>query len=236
MGALFSWEQLMRRALNPIVIEQPADEPITVDEARAHCEAARYGDSDVDPVDDAMFEGWIAAAREHCEDFLGLSLATKTLEVALDSFPTVRDDGSTSIGLPGGPVRQIVQIMIPAPDADAGSDDVDSDELVGEAVYADGQVHPGLYAIDAARSLLYPVTDWPSVTAGIGAVRIRYLAGYGVDSDGGEALPNVIRSAMLLVIGHLYRNRESTTDKAMATLPLGVESLLRPRRVRLGMA
>lgn len=226
----------MRRALHPIVIEQPTDEPITVDEARTHCEAARYGDSDVDPVDDEMFSGWIAAAREHCEDFLGLSLATKTLEVALDSFPTVRDDGSTSIGLPGGPVRQIVQIMIPAPDADAGSDDVDSDELVGEAVYADGQVHPDLYGLDVHRARLYPVNGWPAVTAAPNAVRIRYLAGYGVDSDGGEALPKAIRAAMLLVIGHLYKNRESTTERAMATLPMGVESLLRPRRVRLGMA
>lgn len=226
----------MRRALHPIVIEQPEVEPITVAEARAHCESAAYGDSDVDPQDDAMFEAWITAAREHCEDFLGLSLATKVLEVALDSFPTVRDDGSTAIELPGGPVRQIVQIMITAPDADAGSDDVDSDALAGEKVYADGQVHPAVYALDAHRARLYPVSNWPAVTAAPNAVRIRYLAGYGVDSDGGEELPKVIRAALLLVIGHLYANRESTTAQTMAVLPMGVEAMLRPRRVRLGMA
>lgn len=226
----------MRRALDPIVIEQPTEEPITVADARAHCEAAAYEDSDVDPQDDTMFEGWIAAAREHCEDYLGLSLATKTLEVALDSWPTVRADGGTAIYLPGGPVREIVSVFVPALDEDATSDDVDSDELHDETVYADGQVHPSVYSLDAHRSRIYPVTAWPSVTTATNAVRIRYLAGYGVDSDGGEALPKVIRAAMLLVIGHLYANRESTTEKAMATLPMGVESLLRPRRVRLGMA
>lgn len=226
----------MRRALDPIVIEQPAAEPITVAEARAHCEAPAYEDSDVDPQDDTMFEGWIAAAREHCEDYLGLSLATKVLEVALDSWPTVRADGGVAIDLPGGPVREIVSVYVPAPDEDATSDDVDSDELHDETVYADGQIHPSVYALDAHRSRIYPVAAWPSVTTATNAVRIRYLAGYGVDSDGGEALPKVIRAAMLLVVGHLYANRESTTDKAMATLPMGVESLLRPRRVRLGMA
>lgn len=229
----------MRRALHPVVIEQPTTEPISVDEARAQCEAARYEDSDVDPLDDQMFAGWIAAAREYCEDFTGLSLATKVLEVDLESFPTVLADGSKAIELPGGPVRAIVHIMTPALGelgSEYSSDDVDSDELVGETVYADGQVYPGVYSLDAARSRVYPVGDWPSITAGTGAVRIRYLAGYGVDSDGGQALPSVIRAAMLLVIGHLYANRESTTEKAMATLPMGVHSLLRPRRARLGMA
>lgn len=230
----------MRRALFPVVIEQPTVEPITVLEARTHCEATAYGDTDLDPLDDAMFDAWITAAREHCEDFTGLSLATKVLEVALDSFPTVRDDGSTAIELPGGPVRSIVQVMIPSPVGELGSDydsdDVDSDALIGETVYADGQVYPGVYALDVHRSRLYPLTGWPAVTSAPNAVRIRYLAGYGVDSDGGELLPKGIRAAMLLVIGHLYANRESTTDKAMATLPMGVESFLRPRRVRLGMA
>ena len=62
------------------------------------------------------------------------------------------------------------------------------------------------------------------------------LAGYGADSDGGEALPKVIRAAMLLVIGHLYEHRSENTEVALQSLPLGVGALLRPRRVRLGMA
>lgn len=227
-----------REVRTPKIIAVEGAEPVTLADARAHLEAQAYNDSDVDPIDDAMIEGWIAAAREHCEDFLGLSLITKTLEIALDKFPVSTDTGGMAIDLPGGPVREILQIMVPPPDVEFTSDDVDSDTASDEPVWADGQVNPDQYALDDYRqpNQVKPVTAWPVVTAATNAVKVRYLAGYGVNSDGGTALPATIRAAVLLVIGHLYLNREATTDKAMATLPLGVESLLRPKRVRLGMA
>ena len=70
---------------------------------------------------------------------------------------------------------------------------------------------------------------WPAITAATNAVKIRYLAGYDIDSDGGEALPKMIRAAVLLVVGHLYANREASTEVALTHIPLGVESLLRQR-------
>lgn len=222
----------------PRIITDVEVEPITVAEARSHCEAPAYEDSDQDPLDDAMFENWISTAREHCEDFLGLSLATKTLEIALDAWPTVRTDGSLAIDLPGGPVREIVQVMVPAPDAEYSSDDVDSDSLADEPVYADGMVNPDQYVLDSYRqpAQLRPVTSWPTFTAAPNALTIRYLAGYGVDSDGVYPLPGKFRSAMLLVISHLFEHRSEDTEVALQSLPLGVHALLRPRRVRLGMA
>jgi uncharacterized phiE125 gp8 family phage protein len=228
-------------ARTPKVIAVEGVEPVTLAEARAHIEAQAYEDSDVDPTDDAMIEGWIAAAREHCEDFLGLSLVTKTLEIAMDTFPVSTDMGGTAIDLPGGPVREIVQIMVPPPETEYTSDDVDSDTAADEPIWADGQLNPDLYVLDDYRqpNQVKPATAgaaWPSIVAAPNAIKVRYLVGYGVDSDGGAALPATIRAAVLLVIGHLYLNREATTDKALATLPLGVESLLRPKRVRLGMA
>ncbi len=75
--------------MTPKVIVAPTEEPITVAEARAHLEAPSYGDSDVDPIDDDMIEVFIGAAREYCEGYLGLSLTTRTLEVALDEFPAL---------------------------------------------------------------------------------------------------------------------------------------------------
>lgn len=221
----------------PKIVAAADAEPVSVAEARAHLEAQAYEDSDVDPIDDAMIEGWIAAAREHCENFTGLSLATRTLEIALDSFPT-GTTGGVAIDLPGGPVREIVQIMTPA-QADYTTDDIDSDSLAEEAIYADGMVNPGLYVLDNYRkpNQAKPVAAaWPVIAAAANAVRIRYIAGYGIDSDGGEAVPKVIRAAILLVLGHLYRNREATTEEALVKLPLGVESLLRPHRILLGMA
>jgi uncharacterized phiE125 gp8 family phage protein len=214
--------------MTPKVITPPEDEPIPLEEARAHLEAASYGESDDDPVDeldDTMIMGWLAAAREHCEDFLGLSLSPRTLEIALDRFPTVRDDGRTYIELPMGPVSEVLSITIP--DASGDSDDTDA-ALVDEAVYVLDDF--------STPARLVSLAGWPSMTAGTNAIRIRYEAGYAIDSDGNSAMPKSIRAAILLVLGHLYAQREETTEKAMQSLPLGVEALLRPRRVLLGMA
>lgn len=222
----------------PKVIVEPDEEPITIAEARAHLEAQAYEDSDVDPIDDAMIMGFVAAAREFCEDFTGLSFAPKTLEIALDSFPTVAIDGSLAIDLPGGPVREIVQVMVTPPEDGYSSDDVDSDSTADLEVWADGQVNPDQYVLDNYRApaQVKPVTTWPALTAAPNALKVRYLAGYGDDSDGAETLPKVLRAALLLVLAHLYEHRSANTETALASLPLGVHALLRPRRVRLGMA
>lgn len=209
----------------PKVVIAPEAEPIDIDECRSHLESATYGDTDVDLLDDAMITGWLSAAREWCEQFLGLSLSRRVLEVALDRFPNASDDGSAAIELPFGPVLAVQSVGV---DSSGGSSTTSS---------SDTELDPTTYLLDdySAPHRLLPVTSWPAASGDL-SVRIRYLAGYGVDSDGGVELPWAARAAMLLVLGHLYLNREETTEKAMASLPLGAESLLRPLRVRLGMA
>jgi len=205
------------------------DKPcIPLDECRAHLEAVAYGESDDDPVDeldDTMILGWLEASREHCEGFLGLSLSPRILEVALDKFPTTRCDGRSYIELPMGPVSEVVSVTIP--DASGDSDDTDADPVDADSYVLDDFSEP-------AR--LVPVAGWPSMTTGTNAIRIRYSAGYEIDSEGKSAMPAAFRAAILLTLGHLYANREENTEKAMASLPLGVEALLRPKRVLLGMA
>jgi uncharacterized phiE125 gp8 family phage protein len=193
--------------MTPRVISGPDAEPISVQEARAHLEAQPYEDSDVDPIDDAMIEGWISAAREHCEAFLGLSLATKTLEIALDTFPTDK-----WLDLPFGPVREIFSVSW-------------GDESDNEMAAVD-------YVLDYYRrpNQLRPVSSWPTVTSSPNVVKVRYLAGYGVDSDGGEVLPKIMRAAILVELTNLYENRGDVELSSHAM------NLLRPHRVRLGMA
>lgn len=201
----------------PKVIVHPESEPITIGEARAHVEFALYGDTTQDDTDDEMLNGLLAASREYCEQFTGLSLSRRILEIELDAFPNEDDDGTDEIEIPFGPV---VTIMAVDPTGSSSS----SSEVV---------ITPSLDDYSTPNRLRPPTAGWPSG----GPIRIRYEAGYGVDSDlVGEPLPSAIRSAILLVFGHLYANREETTEKAMQSLPLGVEALLRPLRVRLGLA
>jgi uncharacterized phiE125 gp8 family phage protein len=211
----------------PKVISITAEPAIPLAECRAHLEATQYGDSDDDPVDaldDTMILAWLEAAREFCEDFLGESLTPRVLEIALDAFPTTRADGQTWIELPRGPVTEVVSVTIP--DASGDSDDTDA-SVMDEADYVLDD-----FSVPAR---LVPAASWPAAS-GTNAIRIRYSAGYALDTDGQTSMPWVARAAMLLILGHLFKNREETTEKAMAHLPNGAEALMRPRRVLLGMA
>ena len=46
---------------------------------------------------------------------------------------------------------------------------------------------------------------------------------------------DAIKAAILLLTGHLYRNREAVTGESVNELPLGVHALLWPHRVGLGV-
>lgn len=192
----------------PKIIEDAIEEPLTVAECRTHLEAQAYEDSDVDPLDDAMIEGFLAAAREHCEAFLGLSLATKVLEIALDTFP---DDGE-AIDLPNGPVRDVYSV--------SWGDDSD-DEMAAASYVLDTYRNPNQLRPLAAA--------WPSVTASPAIVKIRYEAGYGTSSDSVQ-IPKILRAAILIEMANLYENRGD------GEISMHAANLLRPFRVRLGMA
>ena len=216
------------------VITAPTVEPVTIDEARAHLESQRYGDTEVDAADDAMIMAWVSAARAYCEDFLGLSLAPCELEIALDAWPTARDVAGVAIELPRGPVREVLYVT--AGDPTSSSDN----ELTAGADYV-------LNTFGLLPRLL-PVGSWPgapTVDGGVGGIRVRYTAGYASpdevlssDAEPPPPLPPTIRAAVLLMLAHLYENREAVNigSPNVTTLPLGVEAMLRPLRVRLGMA
>lgn len=114
------------------------------------------------------------------------------------------DRFSGSITIPLGPVREIVSIT-----ADG--------ETVDPASYA--------YDLDSTPLKIVPNGSWPSVSAP-GAVKVTFTVGYDADD-----VPWDIRAAILLLIAHLHRNREATSDKAMSEVPFGVQSVLDRYRV-----
>jgi uncharacterized phiE125 gp8 family phage protein len=200
--------------MTPKVITAAASEPLTIAECRLHLRIDPDLNSDDEEThpDDTLILALLGAAREHCENFTGLSLAQRTLEVALDEFPE-----DEVIELPGGPVVSISSVS------------------VGEE--SDAELEAADYVLDnySTPSRILPATTWPTVTASTNTVKIRYVAGFGDGTDD-TPLPYALRAAMLLVLGHLYERREDATEKALSSLPLGAEVLMRPYRVRLGMA
>ncbi|HSH72348.1 MAG TPA: head-tail connector protein [Methylophilaceae bacterium] len=156
--------------------------------------------------DDSLISIYITAARAAAEHRIGRALVTQTLELVLDSFP------GNEIELPHVPVASITSVKY------LDSDGIEQ-TIAGSDYYLD---NAGL------KNWVIPGhgTSWPSSFDAANAVRVRYVAGYGDETK----VPGGIKSWILLTVGTLYKNRESTIDGTI-TSPIPerfYESLLDP--------
>ncbi len=190
------------------VTTPPATEPVTTAEAKSHCRV------DI-ATDDTLIDGLIEAAREYAEVITRRAFITQTLLLTLDSFPT--------------------EILLPRPPAiTIGATDLKYTDIDG----AEQSLAAANYTIDnktePARVVLSATGSWPSTQSVVNAVRITYTAGYGAAA----AVPQAIKQAILLLVGHWYENRESTVSGTIIkSIPDGVDALLWAYRVidyRLG--
>lgn len=206
------------------VVQPPMIEPISIDQAIAHL---RLNPDDVDLLD---LQAKITEARAATEDYIGRALAPQVLELATDSFPASQYDGFLAesafneLELPMPPVIAIESVNY--------LDETGIDTLLELNGYVlDYHSQP------AVVYLPYGAT-WPAIARGRNAVRIRYMAGY--DTPGGSPdnhpLPPAILAAMKLMLGHLWENRELSSDATITEIPLGFVSLLRLYQTRIAMA
>lgn len=214
----------------------PAVEPVSIDEAKRHL---RIDDDVYD--DDDLVSALIAAARSYVEEVCGRSLLTQTWRLALPGFPGatgvlgVPVYGVDPLSLPGTPVAGSVafRYALRLPRGIVQS--------ITSITYLDGAgttqtMDPASYVLsaDAWEATLTPAPGsmWPvSLVHPEGAV-VTYVAGYG---DTADTVPQPIRAAIKLLLGHLYENRESVIVSAsravVADVPFTVDALLAPYRV-----
>lgn len=157
------------------LITAPASEPVTLADAKLHLR--------VDGTDsDTMITALIKAAREYCEGYQNRALITQTWELVLDAWPS-----ENYIEVPLPPLQSITSIKYK--DA-AGVETtwpsenylVDTDSYVGRIVLADN-------------------CSWPSEALHpVGAIRIRFIAGYG---DAAK-VPEITKQALLLEVQLRY--------------------------------
>ena len=97
-------------------------------------------------------------------------------------------------------------------------------ELKWTPVRAEQTLSAGDLSLDGrgVYPVLYPAAEWPASKSQRASVKVT--------ADIGHAeLPADVRAAALLIVGHLYENREAVVIGTIATdLPMGVELLLAP--------
>lgn len=183
----------------PISLSDPAGEPLTLAEAKAHTRA--------DDADDALLTALITAAREHVEGVTRCLLFSRAAVLSLDGW-------ADEICWPVAPLASVESVKY-----------IDTDgnqQALDESVYrVDTNSTPGR---------LTPAygTSWPAARAVTNAITINCTVGY---ADAG-AVPQAIKQALLLLVGHWYANREASIVGAPVTdLPMAVDALLDPYRM-----
>ncbi len=186
------------------VFTQPQGEPVTLDEAKCHLRVTVT-------EDDMLIEGLILAAREQIELECSRALIKQTLELALDAFPC------EAIILPRPPLVSVTSIVYT--DVNGNAQTLATSE----------------YTVDTRREPAEIVPawgkSWPSTREVPNAVVIRYVAGYGDDPG---LVPEALKLAAKMLIGHWYENRESVVigqGLTPATVPMAVDRLLMPHRI-----
>jgi uncharacterized phiE125 gp8 family phage protein len=187
--------------MNPTIVTAPAEEPLQLAEVKAHL---RVSVAD----EDALIQRLIVAVRRKVEADCGLALVTQTLDATYDRWPC---DGT--IRLPRGPVASVTSVKYVS--------------AVGVLSTLPGaQYETDLTGAPARIRPAYGYT-WPTILPTLGAVVVRFVAGYGDRA----AVPADIKAAMLMMIGHLYEHREDVADFQVYHVPKAADWLLAPHKV-----
>lgn len=185
-----------------IQTEEPATEPITLQEAKAHLRV------DLDD-EDTIITVLIGVSRGTLESETNRAFIRRGFSMKMDCFPLCN-----TIELQHGDVEaETVEVKY--------FDESEAEQTLDSSTYW----------VDTHGPIARIVTrdTWPGTYDGRpNSVSINYDAGY-ADAD---AVPLPIKQAMLLLIGHLYENRQAvvtgSTSTAIVEVPLTVRYLITP--------
>jgi uncharacterized phiE125 gp8 family phage protein len=183
-----------------VLVAPPEAEPLTAAEAEEHLRLeAGQGGAAVARL--------IRTARQHVERVTSRALVTQTWELVLDRFPS-----SSEIRLGKGSLLEVASV-----------------KYLAAAGALEQTLAAAEYQVDTARVpgriVRVPGSSWPATADRINAVRVQFDVGFGEAA----AVPEPIRAAMLLLVGHLYEHRESEIVGTITSpLQFAVNALLAP--------
>lgn len=188
------------------LVTAPVVEPLPIDVVQQH---VRVGTDDEKTLIEAYL---IPAARGRAEHETRRQLITATWDLYLDGFPACG-----WIDVPKPPLQSVTSITY-VDTAGVTQTWVASNYIVSAPA--------GPHANRGRITLAYNIS-WPSIRSQADAVKVRFVAGYGVNPS---AVPALLRQGLLLDVGTMFAFRESTIDSGMAAvieLPYGARAIYR---------
>lgn len=218
-----------------------SSEPVSLQEAKVFCRVTNT-------EEDSQLQGLITAARVHAENVTGRCLAQRTWVLVLDRFNRhsshegfwLGDDAlffhrhqlRHEIKLPYAPLKSVESIRYVAADGTAVTLDPDTDFTV-DRISEPGRIFPP----HGQR--------WPHAMNVANSITIQYTAGYDPDPaaepdvhtiDGASnqqpdstvvlAVPQTIRTAILMLVAHWNATREPVAAGSVSNVPAHLNDLL----------
>lgn len=199
------------------LITAPALEPVTVDDVRLHCRLTEMdeidGGSPAALIEESYLNSLILTARQTVEQYCG-PLITQGWEQYEQDWP---DGDRLHLWKP----RVLAVSGVTYTDSDSVTATLDTDYYTADVI---NEFRPAV--------VLNYNYSWPVVTMHpVNPVKITFTAGYGASA---ENVPEPLRQAMLLLIAHLYENREpyniSISGNSVVPIPWSVDALMAPYR------
>jgi uncharacterized phiE125 gp8 family phage protein len=202
------------------LIYPPATPLFSLSEAKSHL---RVEIAD----DDALISSLIAAATNAVESRLKVSLVTRSYIWGLDYFPNrivlannmvVANNWLNSRLYPWAQAQVLFPPMPPLVSVDSITywDQSGLRRTLDPSQYYSVPGTPGRLAPS-------PGLQWPATQDRIGAIRISLTSGFGQDP---ALVPAQVSAAIKLLVGNLYRNRESVVEGIVTEFPKSIDYLL----------
>lgn len=166
--------------------------------------------------DDALITGLIASATNLFELYTGRFILSQDWDFSFDDLPDYEL-------IVEGAHKALSVVQVSYVDQSGNTQTLDTEGDILAAYYID----------TLSKELkIKPRSSWPSIRSeGYNNFTVRVRLGYGSDVD--TDVPAGAKTALKLLVAHLYKNRESTAAIKIEEVPLGLKFHMDPFRVRV---